>query len=162
MGSHVRCRWLRMEPSHRHGGVSSGDPQKTFLGHFSTIWWFWRRGSFRREAHPGGTSFPVAPGGAGAQRIRFSAGLGANGSPPTAVMSLQVSAPTTQSCAPHQAGLSLRARQWGWGSLESCFQQNQELAQPLNRRRGPGCGPHHARKRHSDALKGRALVVSGE
>lgn len=33
----VRCRWLRMEPSHRHGGVSSGDPQKTFLSRFPTI-----------------------------------------------------------------------------------------------------------------------------
>lgn len=96
----MSCWWLRMGPSHRHGGVSSGDPQKSFLGHFSTIWWFWRRGGFRREAHPGGTSFPVAPGGAGGQRILFPAGLGANGSRPTAVMSLQVSAPSTQSCAP--------------------------------------------------------------
>lgn len=62
----------------------------------------------------------------------------------------------------HQASLSPRARQWGWASLEPCFQQNQELTQPLNHNGGPECGPHHARTRHSDALRGRALVVSGE
>lgn len=101
--------WLRMEPSHRHGGVSSGDLQKTFLGHFSATGWFWRRGGFHRDVHP------VLPGGTRWRRrlkdLVALAGLGAKGLPPTAVMSLQVSAPSTRSCDP-------RARQWGWGSLE--------------------------------------------
>lgn len=51
----VRWRWLRMEPSHRHGGVSSGGPSQDLLGPF-----FYHLMVLEESWFPPGGTSPVA------------------------------------------------------------------------------------------------------
>lgn len=132
----VRWRWLRMEPSHRHGGVSSGGPPQDLLGPFFYHLMVLEKSWFLREAHP---RWHVLAGGTRWRRRSKDPVLcrsGSKGLAPTAVMSVPVSAPSRQSCAPRPGQPQPQGKGRGWGSLELCLQQNLELTQPLNHNGG--------------------------
>lgn len=107
----VRWRWLRMEPSHRHGGVSSGGPPQDLLGPFFYHLMVLEESWFLREAHP---RWHVLAGGTRWRRRSKDPVLcrsGSKGLAPTAVMSVPVSAPAGRAVPPGQASLSPRARE---------------------------------------------------